>query len=339
VRAIDNWIRVPGDDNPPGRLPASFRPLARTCVFTRGERRAAAIAPDAERLIFQSIGAGIVAFDSDGRVSTANPAACEMLGSPLAALRGSTATRLLFAMVDIDGKPIVADALELGRSGAPRSLTLGCGLVAHERRWLSLEITTVAPAQAARADCSMVWALTDVTRLKRAQQQLAVLATTDDLTGLPNRTALAAASRQMLSDAAATGSGLAMLVLDLDGFKRVNDTLGHTAGDLLLRDVAARLAGIVRRPDLLGRRSGDEFVLLLPGGGENEAARMAEQVLDALTAPFGHGQRNVRIGASIGAALFPCHGETEAQLFRSADAALYEAKRAGRQRFRMCRPL
>ena len=152
----------------------------------------------------------------------------------------------------------------------------------------------------------------------------------DSLTGLPNRKHLLDRAGQAIDIAAATGTRVALLLLDLNGFKQVNDTVGHHAGDVLLQLVAMRLLGTVRRPDLVARLGGDEFAVLLTGDPDEAAAVAAgERIGERLREPFDIEGRTVRIGASVGVALFPDDAVDFGALMRDADAAMYEAKRGG----------
>ena len=163
--------------------------------------------------------------------------------------------------------------------------------------------------------------------LERAERK----ASTDALTDLPNRAAILDRATDMLS------SGLSAMFVDLDGFKEVNDTYGHAAGDALLRAVAHRLQGAVRDGDVLGRLGGDEFVVLVQGQpGEDVLQALGDRLLFALTAPFVVEGQPVSISASIGVAGGTACSSAE-ELLRKADGALYEAKRAGKSRVVLCR--
>ncbi|MDI6101129.1 sensor domain-containing diguanylate cyclase [Actinoplanes sp. NEAU-A12] len=152
----------------------------------------------------------------------------------------------------------------------------------------------------------------------------------DSLTGLPNRKQLLDRAEVAVEIAAATGTRVALLLLDLNGFKQVNDTVGHHAGDVLLQLVAKRLQGVVRRPDLVARLGGDEFSVLLTCDPDAEdAIGVGERICERLREPFDIEGEPVRIGASIGVALFPEHGTEFAGLMRDADAYMYQAKRGG----------
>ena len=147
----------------------------------------------------------------------------------------------------------------------------------------------------------------------------------DPLTGLYNRTLITDRIRAAIADAQRTKARFCVVVLDLDRFKVVNDTLGHGTGDVLLREVARRLRNAVRESDCVARLGGDEFVLLLPGGLD-VATEIADRIQRAMAAPLHNGDQTIDIGASIGIAAYPSHGQDDATLLRHADAAMYRAK-------------
>ncbi|WP_255417421.1 sensor domain-containing diguanylate cyclase [Lysobacter sp. TY2-98] len=168
----------------------------------------------------------------------------------------------------------------------------------------------------------------EVTDLRRAEVELEHLARHDPLTGLPNRYHLQRELRLALERAAETGTGLAVLYIDLDGFKAANDRAGHAAGDLVLRDVAQRLQQALRQGDLLARVGGDEFVAMLPGCRDSVAAGLVADTLRArLQTPFELTEGQIDLDASIGIACFPGNGATVEALLASADSAMYAIKR------------
>jgi len=191
-------------------------------------------------------------------------------------------------------------------------------------------------ADAAGRPAHYVSVFTDITRIKRTEAQLTHLAHFDPLTGLPNRFLTTFRLDHALEQAERAGHRLAVLFLDLDNFKTVNDGLGHATGDALLAAVARRLRARLRREDTLGRLGGDEFVLLLEHLEEPQrAAFVAEDLLEALSAPFSLGSgHDLYVQASIGISLYPDDGSRGEDLIRDADAAMYQAKRAGRNTFR-----
>ncbi|MDS4030550.1 MAG: EAL domain-containing protein [Candidatus Contendobacter sp.] len=171
---------------------------------------------------------------------------------------------------------------------------------------------------------------TDTTALKAAEQRIERLAYYDPLTNLPNRVLLAQRAELALALARRRDEGVAVLLLDLDRFKEVNDSLGHTEGDTLLVQVAARLQGLTRAEDTACRLGGDEFVLLLPATDQGGALQVAEKVLAACHQPFEVCGHQLRETVSIGVALYPHDGASFAELLKNADAALHRAKHEGR---------
>jgi len=166
-----------------------------------------------------------------------------------------------------------------------------------------------------------------------AEARLMQQALTDELTGLPNRRHLSEHLAQSLALARRNGTLMALLYIDLDGFKLVNDSFGHAAGDLLLTEVAERLRARTRKSDSLARIGGDEFTVILNGIGQREDAQTAaDDMLRALSQPFEIAGQDMTIGASIGICTFPDHANDETDLLQQADSAMYAAKRAGRNR-------
>ena len=167
----------------------------------------------------------------------------------------------------------------------------------------------------------------DISDRRANEDRLYRLAHLDSLTELPNRTVL----RQRLEEVVQVGTEASLIAVDLDGFKEINDTLGHSAGDALLKLVAARLVACARPHDTVARLGGDEFALLLPDVGDPlAAAETADCVISSLSEPFSLNGEIVHIAASAGLAMFPTHGEHAEDLLASADLALYQAKNEGR---------
>lgn len=178
----------------------------------------------------------------------------------------------------------------------------------------------------------------DITERKRAEERIHYLANFDPLTGLPNRTQLNNHLKYALSLAKRSSGHLALLFLDLDHFKDINDTLGHSTGDALLIEVAGRLCQVLREEDTVTRLGGDEFILLLPGNDALGAARVAQKLLDAIAESYLIEHYDLTLTASIGIALYPEDGLDLEALSKSADAAMYRAKQEGRQCYRFFTP-
>jgi diguanylate cyclase (GGDEF)-like protein/PAS domain S-box-containing protein len=167
----------------------------------------------------------------------------------------------------------------------------------------------------------------DVTARVDAEEQLKQAAVRDALTGLPNRNALAARLEHAMLRVNRSGDRLALLFIDLDRFKKVNDTLGHAAGDEVLRQAAARIRACVREVDSVARLGGDEFVVLLETDVRPDTPGIiGERVRDAFTTPFEYRGAEVRCGASVGVSLYPDHARDPAALLASADEAMYREK-------------
>jgi len=222
------------------------------------------------------------------------------------------------------------DALDLA-SGSGKSFDLEYRVVSPdgETRFVYLQgEVEQGPGEKTR----LVGTLLDITGRKELERRLEHQAYHDPLTGLPNRTLLNDRLKIALSRTQRKGGRVAVLILDLDGFKEVNDTLGHRAGDVMLKEVAGRLSASLRPHDTAARLGGDEFVVLLDQASEAEAAKVAQRMISAVKAPHEIRGQQTRIDASVGIVL---SGEERNPdwLLRAADVAMYEAKRQGRGRY------
>jgi diguanylate cyclase (GGDEF)-like protein len=174
-------------------------------------------------------------------------------------------------------------------------------------------------------------------RERAAQSRIERLAHFDMLTGLPNRALLIDRLTQESARAKRGARPFAVLMFDLDGFKKVNDTWGHAAGDQVLRQVAQRARECVRASDTIGRLGGDEFLALLPETTLEGAQGVAEKLREALRRPYDIQKTTATLGASVGIAVFPQHGTDSEDLQRAADGALYHSKREGKNRISVAR--
>lgn len=174
----------------------------------------------------------------------------------------------------------------------------------------------------------------DISNLKETEERLDRLAHTDVLTGLPNRLLCEARMMQVMQSAKRNRDKAAILFLDLDNFKNVNDSLGHIRGDILLKQVAERMMGEIRDEDILARLGGDEFIIILGSLKTNtDASRVADLVLSLLCMPFHIDNHEVFISGSIGISIYPDDGEAYETLLRNADSAMYKAKSSGRSNY------
>lgn len=194
------------------------------------------------------------------------------------------------------------------------------------------DISTVEQEHEGRRLCRGL--LVDVTEQKRSEEQLLFLADHDPLTGRFNRRRFQEELSRCIARAKRYGEEGALMFIDLDQFKYINDTLGHAVGDAYLYEVSTVLGRSLREVDVLGRLGGDEFGVILPLAGLEQAQRVAELVIERLAAlPVHQGERPIPVTASVGIALFPRHGETPGDLLARADAAMYTAKESGRNRY------
>ena len=177
----------------------------------------------------------------------------------------------------------------------------------------------------------------DITERRASFERIQHLAHYDALTHLPNRTLLNDHIDMSIAGAKRNHTRFAVLFLDLDRFKIVNDTMGHHVGDTLLQAVAGRLQECVRESDTVARLGGDEFVILLGDiNDEKDAALVAQKIIALVSKPFMLGDYQANIGTSIGISIYPAHGADKFTLLKHADAAMYQAKENGRNNFQFC---
>lgn len=287
------------------------------------------------RLTLQSIGDAVVCTDAAGRVTYINPVAQRMTGWQAFDAAGQSVDEVapLYHSNGVRVEPSpMHQTLETGKPCGPTR-----GVVLHRKdghRYVVEE--SASPITDRHGHLSgAVMVLHDVTETMALAERMAHLAQYDALTDLPNRVLLQDRARHALALARREGKSLAVMYLDLDGFKDVNDTLGHDLGDQLLVQFARRLQAAVRESDTVCRQGGDEFVLLLPGlEGAEQAVVLARKLLAVCRTPFDLQGHTATVGLSAGMALFPQHGSSFEELARHADTAMYAAKRAGRMQVR-----
>ncbi|HWU78243.1 MAG TPA: EAL domain-containing protein [Rhodanobacter sp.] len=200
------------------------------------------------------------------------------------------------------------------------------------RRWLE---THAAPMRDANGQIvSLLGISRDVTERRYSEERIQYLANFDALTGLPNRNLLADHLQYAISLAKRGDGHLAVMFIDLDRFKEINDTLGHSVGDAFLVEVSARLKNVLRESDTASRLGGDEFILVLPDTDAQMAAKIVDKLLDAIALPYQVEHYALIVTASIGIAIYPHDGESLESLLRSADTAMYRAKEDGRNGYR-----
>ena len=301
----------------------------------RSARRRVEVTGGLARNVLDSLEEGVVLFGENGEIVDCNESALRIFGLRERDVIGRDADSLRLAFYFEDGTRITPE-------NAPERRTLATGEPARdvlvrwdtgdgEHRWMIVNYTPLDDDGGPRL---VVASITDVTERRRAEQQVAFLAYHDPLTELPNRTLLAEHLEQGLARARRYGRSVALLYIDLDGFKLVNDSFGHAAGDELLSRIAARLREGTRSADLLARQGGDEFLLLLTdidGDAQAVAERAAQTIRGALEAPFVLRGAEVQMGASVGIGIFPRDAQSARGLLQFADQAMYRAKGPSRR--------
>jgi diguanylate cyclase (GGDEF)-like protein/PAS domain S-box-containing protein len=276
------------------------------------------------RALLDASPVAIIEFDRAGVVREWNPAAWRLLGWAAADIINNTLPPTVFGR-QLD----LARMLSGLDAGVPLPvLQLRCRR--RDGKMVDVELSAAATRDAGGDVRGMMALLADVSERKRLERKLQYQAQHDALTGLPNRELLSARIIEALAKNRAGGAKTGLLLIDLDKFKEVNDTLGHACGDQLLAQIGPRLlTGALRANDTVARLSGDEFAVLLPNvHGISGAVGVAERVLTALHAPFTVGDTSADVAASIGVAVAPDHGTSPTDLLRHADTAMYEAKEA-----------
>jgi len=298
------------------------------------ERARAAEEQDRAAAVFSNTHEGVVITDAAGAIVAVNPAFCAITGYTAAELTGANMRTLQSGRHDEDFYRTFWTSIE--------SVGFWQGEIWNRRKSGEVypELLTVSTVRDDKgAVRNYVGTFTDITRLRKSQEQLEHLARHDALTGLPNRLLLLSRLEHATEQIQRHGGLGAVLFIDLDRFKIVNDSLGHPAGDELLKGVAERLRGRLRESDTLARLGGDEFVAVLEEvGGAEQAGAVAQGLIERLSEPFNiAGGHEVYVGLSIGISLFPLDGRCAQDLIQQADAALYAAKEGGRGTFRFYR--
>ncbi|GAB3550631.1 hypothetical protein GCM10027343_33900 [Noviherbaspirillum agri] len=282
------------------------------------------------REITETLGEGVFVTGPQGEIVFSNPAAQRLLGWAGDELQGKRA-HALFHHTRADGTPYPGELCEINRVVSSGKSFRGHDEVFWRKDGTMLPVSINSmPIIRDGEVMGAVVAFHDIIERKRAEARMQHLANFDILTDLPNRALLRDRMRQALASAQREKHCVAVMFIDLDKFKPVNDRLGHEAGDQLLMQVAKRLRGCLRESDTVARVGGDEFVVLLPKvDGEDDALLVASKILDTLNAPFVLASHTVEISGSIGVAVYPEHGSEVEKLMKSADEAMYHAKQSG----------
>ena len=273
-----------------------------------------------ERLAkFMQASAEGIAFLRDGIVTDANPPLCEMLGYTLAEVRGCHA----LDFVAVEHRARAQAALEGGQDLSYESV-----IIRKDGKRIPVELigrTLVYGDEKLRMSV-----VRDLRDRHAAQARIHHLAHHDALTGLPNRMSFMERLGQQIDRSRGRSNPLGLLFVDLDHFKRVNDSLGHLIGDRLLQTVAARISASLRAGDVVARFGGDEFIVLLSDAARDDVAEVAHKLLRAIEVPVNAEGRDISVTPSVGIAMFPHDGATATELIKNADTAMYIAKSRGR---------
>jgi diguanylate cyclase (GGDEF)-like protein/PAS domain S-box-containing protein len=280
--------------------------------------------------LLQQLAHGVAVLQADGRIAYANDACARLVGWTAGAeLAGRAWRELLDAP---EAERLEHDGLARARRG---EAWRGEAVVRRRDGVHAPLALAVSPLEGGR----LLLSLDDVTALRALEERLSALAHRDPLTGLPNRRLFEDRVLIALAQAHRYRHRVALIFLDLDRFKAVNDGLGHAAGDELLKEVAERLQAAVREGDTVARVGGDEFTLLLPGiHYAEDLAAISRKLIESLHRPFALPGRELSVTASGGISLYPEDGEDGASLLKSADTAMYRAKERGRDNFQLFSP-
>ena len=274
---------------------------------------------------------GLCMFDSQHRLLVWNRRFCEIYKLPPEALSPGTTIRNLVELSVARGNHPDRSLNDLV---SENEALLNSGVLTHSRRLLP-DGRIIALSYQPVTGGGAVVIYEDVTDREKAEERAQFLATHDDLTGLPNRWMFAEAVNDAVKAGHRYGHLFAVIFMDLDRFKNINDTLGHAAGDVLLIETAKRLKECVRKSDVIARIGGDEFVILLREiSDQSQVARIAQKILTAVVRPLAIHGHECRITGSIGISMFPTDALDEETLIKNADAAMYVAKEEGRNGFR-----
>ena len=290
--------------------------LQRTADIRESQNQLAATLEALPDLLFE--------MDLGGRYLRCHSPRYELLAAPVGDLLGQTVSQVL----PPEAADIVLQALQQAHiSGQARGQQYALTLD-QKPHWF--ELSVAAKPVTSGQEPRFIVISRDITERKQAERDVRQLAYFDALTGLPNRSLLNDRIQHALAEAARRHESLALMFLDLDHFKNVNDTLGHRVGDELLVVLAERMQFVVREQDTVARQGGDEFILLLPNTDGDGAARVAENLLHTLSQPVHIEQHELTVTPSMGIAQYPRDGSDLETLTRHADIAMYRAKQNGR---------
>ena len=297
--------------------------------ITHHRRAEAALRESEERLAkFMHASQEGIVFHDGGYITDVNPPLLALLGYTMEEMLG----RLTLEFVAPEAQQRVAEVI----AAAPE--TSYDSVVLH-KDGTRIPVQFIVRTMQHQGRTQRLTIVRDIRDRLQAEQRIQHLAHHDGLNGMPNRLAFAERLERRMAEARASGETLALMFIDLDNFKRINDSLGHAVGDTLLKTVAERITEALRQGDMVARFGGDEFlVLLAPRAGAQAVAEVGQRLLATIGAPLAAGSVSISVTPSIGVALFPRDAETSAELIQHADQAMYRAKAGGRARCRFFEP-
>jgi diguanylate cyclase (GGDEF)-like protein/PAS domain S-box-containing protein len=286
------------------------------------------------QVTLNSIGDAVISTDISGNITYLNQVAERMTGWPGAEASGRPFAEVFQIIEGVTREP-ARNPMQLAvEQNQAVGLTSNCILIRRDGHESAIADSTAPIRSRTGQVIGAVIVFRDVSEARAMRLKMTHLAQHDFLTDLPNRLLLKDRITQAISLARRHGKHLAVLFLDLDGFKHINDSLGHEIGDKVLQLVAQRLVACVRTSDTISRHGGDEFVILLSEIAEaGDAAISAKKILAALAMPHAISERNVHLSASIGISIYPQDGHDADTLLKNADAAMYQAKGAGNNNY------
>ena len=283
------------------------------------------------RAILENAPIGISVVSLEGRFVLVNRSLCDIVGYKKEELETLTFQEITY---HDDLEANLANVQRL-LDGSATTYHMEKRYVRKDQRIVWTQLTSSVVKDAAGTPLYLVAQIEDITDRRRSREQILQLAYYDALTGLPNRRLLKDRLKQLLAKAKRFQRSLALMFLDLDNFKQVNDTLGHDVGDELLKVVASRLQACVRAMDTVCRQGGDEFIIVLSEIAQPEdAGVVANKIINAINEPITVNENDLLITISIGIAIYSVNGTDDAkELMKKADIAMYEGKKNGRNRF------
>lgn len=329
IALLQQAIERVGQGDRDARLPVEWKDeLGRVANAFNRAQRALRATETRIRSVMDNVVEGIIIIDEKGIIESVNPAATSIFGYPAEEMVGKNVAMLMPEPYRSRHDSYLVNYLRTGKANViGRS---GMEFVAVRKGGDAFPMEIGVTEMRLDEGRYFIGVVRDITERRAQSAALEYQALHDSLTDLPNRSLLGDRLRQAVLRAQRNKDRIALLVMDLDHFKEINDTLGHHYGDLMLKQVARRVRDALRESDTVARLGGDEFAVLLATSDKDHSSQVAEKILRSLERPIVIEGQSLHVGASIGIALYPDHGEDEMTLLRLADVAMYVAKRTTR---------